>query len=73
MEHDKKPSIRVDHFLKFSGIAATGGQAKMLIQGGEVFVNHVLETRRSRKLQAEDVVMLETMTFAVSDFWPAQE
>ena len=45
----------------------------MLIQGGEVFVNHVLETRRSRKLQAEDVVTLETMTFAVSDFWPAQE
>ena len=48
--------IRLDHFLKFCGIAQTGGHAKILIQDGEVIVNGNVETRRRRKLQAGDVV-----------------
>jgi ribosome-associated protein len=42
--------------LKASGIAGTGGEAKVLIQYGEVRVNGEVETRRGRKLQAGDVV-----------------
>lgn len=42
--------------LKASGVAGTGGEAKILIQYGEVRVNGEVETRRGRKLQAGDVV-----------------
>ena len=64
--------IRLDHFLKLAGIASTGGQAKMLIQGGEVQVNDVLETRRSRKLIASDTVTIGADSFLVSDSWRAE-
>ncbi len=43
-------------FLKLAGAADTGGMAKLLIQGGEVRVNGVVERRRGRTLQAGDVV-----------------
>ena len=42
--------IKLDQFLKFSGISSTGGQAKWMIIDGEVKVNGIIETRRGRKL-----------------------
>jgi ribosome-associated protein len=40
----------VDQFLKLNSIVASGGQAKVMIQSGEVKVNGESETRRRRKL-----------------------
>ncbi|TVS15485.1 MAG: RNA-binding S4 domain-containing protein [Planctomycetaceae bacterium] len=48
--------IRLDQFLKVEGLVGTGGQAKLLIQAGEVLVNGQIETRRRRKLDPGDVV-----------------
>jgi ribosome-associated protein len=48
--------IRLDDFLKTSGLTATGGQAKVLIQSGQVMVNGVVETRRRKQLSPGDVV-----------------
>ena len=48
--------LRLDQFLKLVGITGTGGQAKLLIQAGEVKVNGRLETRRRRKLAPGDIV-----------------
>jgi len=42
--------------LKAAGVVGTGGEAKVLIQYGEVRVNGETETRRGRKLQSGDVV-----------------
>ena len=42
--------------LKASNLVGSGGEAKVLIQGGEVSVNGEVETRRGRKLQRGDVV-----------------
>ncbi|MDQ4126555.1 MAG: RNA-binding S4 domain-containing protein [Actinomycetota bacterium] len=42
--------------LKAASIAGTGGEAKVLIQAGEVSVNGEVETRRGRRLRAGDVV-----------------
>jgi ribosome-associated protein len=42
--------------LKAANIVGTGGEAKILIQGGEVRVNGEIETRRGRKLHEGDVV-----------------
>ena len=48
--------ITLDQFLKQSGIVGSGGQAKILIQEGEVRLNGVVETRRGKKLAPGDVV-----------------
>jgi ribosome-associated protein len=50
--------IRLDQFLKRVGLADTGGQAKVLIQMGEVLVNGQIETRRRRKLHPGDVIQV---------------
>lgn len=49
-------SIRLDNFLKTAGFTATGGQAKILIQSGQVLVNGEVETRRRKQLAVGDLV-----------------
>ena len=44
--------------LKAASLVGSGGEAKVLIQAGEVLVNGEVETRRGRKLEAGDVVEL---------------
>ena len=48
--------ITLDQFLKQVGIVGSGGQAKILIQDGEVRLNGVVETRRGKKLVPGDIV-----------------
>ena len=43
-------------FLKATGIAATGGEAKMLVNEGFIRVNGEAESRRRRKLRPGDRV-----------------
>jgi ribosome-associated protein len=51
-------SIKLGQFLKFSGLATTGGEAKAHIDAGAVRVNGAVEARRGRKLVDGDVVSL---------------
>ncbi len=44
------PFIKLDSFLKFAGAAETGGQAKELVQEGNVLVNGTPCTMRGKKL-----------------------
>jgi ribosome-associated protein len=48
--------ITLGQALKASNLAGSGGEAKALIQGGEVRVNGEVETHRGRKLREGDVV-----------------
>jgi ribosome-associated protein len=50
--------IRLGQLLKVAGLAATGGEAKALLESGEVRVNDEPEARRGRQLRAGDVVVL---------------
>jgi ribosome-associated protein len=63
---DPKP-LCLDQFLKLNSIAESGGQAKVMIQCGEVKVNGEIETRRRRKLVAEDVVEVGGSKWLVKD------
>ncbi len=54
----RTPEIRLDGLLKFAAVAGTGGEAKWLIQGGQVCVNGETETRRSRQVGPGDRVVL---------------
>lgn len=65
MPEEKEQTIRLDQFMKLSGLAMSGGQAKHLVQGGYVFVNGELETHRSRKLHPGDRVTLGDQTAVV--------
>lgn len=49
-------TIKLEQFLKLAQVVATGGQAKLLIQSGDVSVNGLTETRRGRKLRPGDRV-----------------
>jgi len=60
----EKP-IQLDQFLKLANIVATGGQAKRLIQGGEVKLNGAVETRRKKKLSPGDIVEVFGMELEV--------
>ena len=51
--------ITLDALLKATGLAGSGGAAKLLIAEGRVRVNGEAESRRGRKLRAGDVVVLE--------------
>ena len=53
---ENPPAIRLDDFLKLQAFVGSGGHAKLLIQGGEVKVNGVVETRRRKQLSPGDVV-----------------
>ena len=57
--------IKLDQFLKWQGLAGTGGQAKHLIQSGQVQVNGQVETRRGRKLRSGDTVTIGGRTLTV--------
>lgn len=50
-------TIKLDQFLKLAQVVQSGGQAKLLIQSGQVMVNGAVETRRGRKLRPGDVVV----------------
>jgi len=51
-------TIALDAFLKWAGVAGTGGEAKRWIQAGRVQVNGTKERRRGRALHAGDRVQV---------------
>lgn len=57
--------IQLDQFMKITGMVSTGGQAKLVIQGGEVQLNGVVETRRKKKLKHGDKVTFDGETLMV--------
>lgn len=62
--------LKLDQYLKWSGLVATGGEAKLRIQRGDVRVNGAIETRRGRQLHAGDAVAIDGRELLVT---PARE
>lgn len=58
--------IRLDSALKYSGAAATGGEAKILIQEGYVAVNGELCFQRGKKLKPGDSFEVDGAVFEVT-------
>jgi len=55
-ESEGQEDISLSNALKLAGLVSTGGQAKQLIQNGEIRVNGEVETRRKRLLVEGDEV-----------------
>jgi ribosome-associated protein len=51
-----EPPITLGQFVKLSGLAATGGDAKRLVASSQVMLNGHIETRRGHRLSPGDVV-----------------
>lgn len=66
MSKSSDKPIQLDQFLKVHGLVQTGGEAKFLIQGGEVRLNGQIETRRKKKLQPGDIVEMNDRRLVVT-------
>lgn len=58
--------IKLESLLKLAAIAETGGEAKQMIQGGEVLVDGEVCTMRGKKIRPENVVKFEGEEISVS-------
>nr|MBF0221689.1 RNA-binding S4 domain-containing protein [Desulfobulbaceae bacterium] len=58
-------TIRLGQLLKLADIASTGGEAKVMIQGGDVRVNGHVEIRRGAQLTSGDVVTVGEISVVV--------
>ena len=50
--------IKLDALLKFVSMVGSGGEAKMLIQDGQVLVNGEVCTMRGKKIRPGDTVKI---------------
>lgn len=57
--------IKLDALLKFAGLVNSGGEAKSLIQEGDVLVNGEVCTMRGKKLRPGDTVTLGEETVSI--------
>lgn len=64
VEIDHQP-VELYKILKFEGLAASGAEAKMLIDEGQVRVNGEPETRRRRKIVDGDIITLDDLEMRV--------
>lgn len=61
----KAQPIELCQLLKFSGLAATGGEAKGVIGEGRVTLNGVVETQKRKKIMGGDKVTFGGETIVV--------
>lgn len=59
------PFIKLEALLKYAGAVGTGGEAKYLIQDGQVLVNGEVCTQRGKKLVPGDTVEIDGMRFTL--------
>jgi ribosome-associated protein len=60
------PGTTLSQLLKYKNIVATGGEAKIVIQAGQVRINKRVETRRGYKLKNGDVVEIGDVSILIS-------
>ena len=64
--HIEKEYIKLQDLLKFAAAVSTGGEAKILIQEGDVTVNGEVCTMRGKKIRPGDDVALRDEHYTVT-------
>lgn len=59
--------IQLQSFLKFKGIAETGGQAKEFIQDGIIRVNGEICTARGKKIRPGDIISAFAVDYEITN------
>lgn len=57
--------IKLDNLIKLSGNADTGGQAKFMVQNGQVKLNGEICEMRNKKIRNGDIVEVENCIIEV--------
>ncbi|MBQ9937001.1 MAG: RNA-binding S4 domain-containing protein [Oscillospiraceae bacterium] len=57
--------ITLDNLLKFSGIAETGGEAKLMVIEGYVSLNGEICTQRKKKIYKGDKIQIDDVEIQV--------
>jgi ribosome-associated protein len=52
-------TIQLDQFLKWAGIVETGGQVRLFIEDGLIFINNIQVHERRKKIQPGDIVEIK--------------
>ncbi len=55
VEISREP-VELYKILKFEGMVASGGQAKVVVAAGQVLVNGKIETQKRKKIVADDTI-----------------
>lgn len=58
--------IKLQDLLKFSAVAESGGEAKRMVQEGQVLVNGQVCTMRGKKLRPGDLVRVGGEEFSLN-------
>ncbi len=64
IEITKEP-VELYKILKFEGIVASGGEAKAVIDDGQVLVNGEVETRKRKKIISGDTIEFMNAKFKI--------
>ena len=59
--------IQLQSFLKFKGIAETGGQAKEFIKDGIIRVNGEVCTARGKKIRPGDIISAFAVDYEITN------
>ena len=59
--------IKLQDLLKLANLVGTGGEAKIVIQNGDVSVNGEVCTMRGKKIRPGDMVAFDGKELTVSD------
>lgn len=60
-----KEPVELYKILKFEGIVGSGGEAKAVIDDGQVLVNGEIEKRKRKKIMSGDVIEFMNEEFKV--------
>ena len=66
VRHIETEDIKLQDLLKFAAAVSTGGEAKILIQEGDVTVNGEVCTMRGKKIRPGDDVALRDEHYTVT-------
>jgi ribosome-associated protein len=58
-------SIHLDQLLKWIGLTETGGQARFLIDNGDVRLNGNIEKQRRKKIKPGDIITVHEQEYWV--------
>ena len=60
-----KEPVELYKILKFEGLVATGGEAKLVIGDGQVSLNGSIETQKRKKIVDGDIIVFSGETIQV--------
>ncbi len=61
-----KQPVELFKILKFEGIVSNGGEAKSVIDSGQVLVNGEIETKKRKKIVSGDILEFKNEKFKIA-------